>query len=711
MQRQLVGWALGAVLACILCACPAPLNLDAEALKAAGAKYDVRILRDTWGVPHVFGDTDAAAAYGLAYAHAEDDFATIQDVLLMSRGEWASVKGADVAVFDFMIPLFRIWDRLDAQYETDLGPEIRAVCEAYAEGVNLYAALHPEDVVKNSIFPANGKDIVAGFVTKAPFFFGLDNAVKGLFADRRRRPVSEKSPVTAAVDLLTQGGEIGSNALAVAPSRSADGHTRLAINSHQPWHGPVTWYEAHLHSDEGMDIVGGVFPGAPIILHGHNRNLGWAHTVNFPDLVDVYVLEMNPENENQYRFDGEWRDLEVRKAHVDIRLYGPLWWPIEQEMLWSVHGPVVRRPHGVYAIRFAGMDDIRQIEQWYRMGKARNFDEWIAAMQMRAIPSFNAVYADREGTILYLYNALLPIRDAGYDWKQYLPGNTSETLWQEYLPFERLPQIKNPASGFVFNCNNTPYHATVGPENARPEDYASVPGIETHMTNRAHRAMELFGADDSITGEEFYAYKFDGRYSANGPCGELVKQVLSAEPPDDPVVQEAIEVLRAWDLGTDLDNPGTAIAVTAFKPVVVAMIFGRTPPDLMKTLTKKAHQLKDAYGRIDVPWGEVNRLRRGGVDVGLTGGPDTLRAVYGSWENGKIIANNGDSYILIADWDENGNVSSRSIHQFGSATLDKTSPHYDDQSPLFARCELKPVWLDEADVRAHLEREYRPGEQ
>ena len=710
MPKRLVIAALGLTLGCVLCSCPAPLNLDAETLKAAGAKYDVRILRDTWGVPHIFGNTDAAAAYGLAYAHAEDDFATIQDALLMSRGEWASVKGKDVVVFDVMVALFRIWDTLDAKYETDLSPEIRAVCEAYAEGVNLYAALHPRDVVKSSIFPATGKDIVAGFTIKAPFFFGLDNAVKELFADTRQHSVSEKSPIETAARLLFQGGEIGSNALAVAPGRSADGHTRLAINSHQPWHGPVTWYEAHMHSDEGMDIVGGVFPGAPIILHGHNRDLGWAHTVNFPDLVDVYVLEINPENEYQYRFDGEWRDLEVRKTWLPVHLLGPLWWPVEQEVLWCVHGPVVRRPHGVYAIRFAGMGDIRQVEQWYRMGKARNFDEWFEAMRMRAIPSFNAVYADREGNIVYLYNALFPVRAEGYDWQQYLPGNTSETLWTEYVPFERLPQIKNPAAGFLFNCNNTPYHATLGPENARPEDYSPTLGIETLMTNRAVRALELFGADESISEEEFYAYKFDGAYPAKGHCGELRRQVLEAPPSDDPVVQEAVEVLRKWDLRTDLDSTGAAIGVLAFKPVIRAMMFDRPLPDVMAIVAKKALLLKESYGRIDVPWGEVNRLRRGDVDVGLTGGPDTLRAVYGHWEGGKLIAQNGDSYILIADWDEEGRVSSRSIHQFGSATMDESSPHYDDQAPLFARCELKPVWLAEADIRAHLEREYRPGE-
>ena len=694
-----------------LVSCEQPLQLDARALLAAAKERDVRILRDTWGVPHIFGATDADTAFGLGYAHAEDDFGTIQDTLLADRGEVSSVKGRESAPLDYLVHLFRVREVVDENYEKDLSPEARAVCDAYAEGVNLYAALHPKEVVKNGLFPATGKDVVAGFVLKVPFFYMLDRTVREIFEPVRKRPVSTKSPTAAAEAFFTQGAEIGSNAFAVGPSRSADGRTRLGVNSHQPWTGPVTWYEAHLHSEEGMDIVGGTFPGCPIILHGQNRNLGWAHTVNLPDLADIYVLEINPDNPNQYKFDGQWRDLEVSKARITVRTFGPIRWTVEREVLGSVYGPAVRQPHGVYAIRYAGYGDIRSVEQWYRMGKAHNFDEWIEAMRMRAIPSFNVVYADREGNIYYVYNALLPLRAEGYDWKQYLPGNTSETLWKEFLPFEKLPQIKNPASGFVISCNNTPFRTTIGPENPKPEEYSATLGIETRMTNRALRALELFGADDSITEEEFCAYKYDVSYSKNSQAAELLRKILDAPRSDDPVVNEAVDVLHAWDLRTNLENRGTAIAVLTMEPIVRAELFGGPSPDLMTTLTAKAHLLKDTYGRIDVPWGEVNRIRRGTVDVGASGGPDVLRAIYGALQNGKLIGNDGDSYILFASWGTDGKVFSRSIHQFGSATLDEKSVHYADQLPLFVACKTKPVWFDEAEIRANLEREYRPGDQ
>jgi len=358
------------------------------------------------------------------------------------------------------------------------------------------------------------------------------------------------------------------------------------------------------------------------------------------------------------------------------------------------------------------MDNVRQIEQWYRMNKARNFGEWREAMRIRAIPSFNCGYADREGNIHYVYNALLPIRAEGYDWQEYLPGDTSETLWTDFLPFDKLPQVLNPSSGFVQNCNSTPFKTTTGPDNPKKEDYSPTLGIETRMTNRALRAVKLFGSDDSITAEEFYAYKYDMTYSENSQIAGLVEELLATEMPDDPVAEEALEVLRSWDLRTNPSNTGAAIGVLSAGPVLMARYFGKEGPDLIETFLGVAHNLKKVHGRIDVPWSEVNRLRRGNVDLGVGGGPDILHAVYGGeLEKGTISGRAGDCYVLMVTFDEDGGVSSQSIHQYGSATLDENSPHYADQSPLFAERRMKPVWLDEADIRANLEREYRPGEE
>jgi acyl-homoserine-lactone acylase len=615
----------------------------------------------------------------------------------------------EAAPIDYMVKLFRFWEIVAEKYMTELSPETRAICEAAAAGYNHYAALHPEKVLPG-VLPATGQDIVTGFAAKTPFFFGVPGVVQRLFG--KERPGGAEKLSDGTLDLLSRGLPVGSNTFAIAPSRTPDGKTHLAINSHQPWTGPAAWYEAHLKSEEGMDIVGGSFPGAPIILHGHNRNLGWAHTVNHPDLIDVYILEINPDNPLQYKFDGQWRDLKVGTVEINVKVLGNRTMTLNQRVRYSVHGPVIRQTHGTYAIRYAGYGNIRQVEQWYRMGKARNIDEFEQAMRIQAIPMFNVGYADKGGNIWYIYNALLPIRAEGYDWRGMLPGNTSKTLWTEYLPFEKLPQVRNPKSGFIQSCNSTPFKTTIGPENPRPEDYSKTFGIEppSFMMNRSIRLLELLGADTSVTEEEFYAYKYDLKYSPASVGGAVFKELLRLPPSDDPAVQEAMAVLKRWDLSTDERNTSTAIAVLALEPVVRARMDGRKGPDLAETLKEKAHLLKKTFGRIDVPWERVNRLVRGKVDVGLGGGPEVLHAIYGKWTNGRLVGEAGDCYILMATWDHDGKVHSRSIHQFGSATLDETSPHYADQVPLFIKRQTKPVWLDESELRQHLEAEYRPGE-
>ena len=681
------------------------------------APHQVKILRDTFGVPHIFGKTDPDVAFGLAYAHAEDDFKTIIESLLASRGVLASVQGKDAAPIDFMLRLMKVRETVDEKFDTDLSPEVRAICSAYADGLNKYALDHPGSI-DSDLLPFTAKDIVAGFVFKAPFFFGLDNAVQELFGEKRRREVSTKSAEAEVSSFWTNDLPIGSNTFAVGATRSEDGATRLNINSHQPWEGPVAWYEAHVHSEEGWDAVGGLFPGTPVILVGHNRNLGWAHTVNKPDLVDIFVMEVNPDNPNQYKFDGAWKDFEVRKVPIKVKLWGPISWTFKREALWCVYGPAVRQPHGVYAIKWAGMGDIRQVEQWYRMNRAQNMQEWLTAMRTQSIPSLNCGYADKDGNILYLYNAKSPIRATGYDWSKYLPGDTSETLWTEYMPFESLPLIVNPKCGYIYNSNNTPYKATAEDENVKPESFPATMGIETHMTNRALRAGELLSADTSISEDEFYTIKYDMAYSSVSDVARKWQMLADAPDPEDPLAKEALAVLRKWDLKTNPENTSAAISVLSVGPDSDGNATVSELPKLIALMTDNAKALKAVHGKIDVPWSEVNRLKRGDVNVGLGGGPDILHAVYGSrvrdgklegLENGQLTGRAGDCYVIMVTWDKDGKVHSRSIHQYGSATLDKKSKHYSDQVPLFVKRETKPVWFDEADIRANLEREYDPS--
>ena len=667
---------------------------------ALNQQYQVRILRDKWGVPHLFGKRDADVAFGLAFAHAEDDFATIQGSLLAARGRLAEVYGRDAAPNDYMVHLFRVQKWVDEKYDTDLSPATRALCEGYANGLNYFAALHQSEALAE-LYPITGEDIVASFVHKVPLFFEIDKVLRQLF-DSDHPPAGSVLPTATG----------GSNTIAVSPRRTANGQTFLAINSHQPWEGPVSWYEAHLHSEEGWDMVGGVFPGAPVILHGHNRFLGWAHTVNQPDVLDVYALEINPDNSNQYRYDGEWRNFETSSAAIRVKLLGPLFWTFEKELLWSIHGPVVRQPHGTYAIRYAGYGDIRQAEQWYRMNKARTFEEWQTALRLQALPVFNCAYADHKGNIYYLYNALLPARAEGYDWQQLLPGNTSATRWNEYIPFDQLPHVFNPKSGFIQNCNSSPFQTTIGEDNPAPQHFPRRYGIEKTMTNRALRALELLSGDSSISEDEFITYKFDMRYSTHSKMASFVERVLNASQRVGMQAAEPVALLRSWDLSTDPENRAAALAVLSFGAYLRPGAFAPTDSQLIVSVEAAAKLLQRHHGGLEVPWRQVNRLRRGAVDLGLGGGPDVLHAVDGDLqEDGRIRGTVGDSYILLVTWDRDGKVSSQSVHQYGSATLDPDSPHYADQARLFVKRHLKPVWMSEAQIRANLAKEYRPGEK
>lgn len=690
---------------------PAPAAAAAAAAASAPTR-DVRILRDTWGVPHIFGKTDADAAYGLGYAQAEDDFETLQDVLLAARGKLASVRGPDAAPIDYLVQLLRVWDTVDARYLSDLAPETRAICEAYAEGVNAYVARHPEQAVPG-LFPATGRDLVAGFVFKMPFFFFLDGVLKELFDAGEAPPTSARTAVAAAAEFLGMDHVVGSNAFAVAPSRSADGATRLVVNSHQPWEGPVAWYEAHVVSEQGWNMVGGTFPGAPVVLLGHNRDLGWGSTLNEPDLIDLYRLEIDPANPDRYRFDGAWRELEVRDAPIDVKLLGPLHWTFHEDVLWSVQGPVLRLDHGTYAIRYAGMGDVRAVEQLFRMNKAHTFAEWKSAMNLHAMPSVNQVYADRTGTIHYVYNARFPKRSAAYDWSHAVPGDTSETLWGGEWPAETNPQVTNPASGFLASANANPFRVTSEGSNPSPDVVPPEAVIETRLTNRQRRLVELLGADDSITEDELEAIKFDLAYSLRSRVGEFVKAALAGpDASDDRELHEALALLRTWDLRTDVANRGAALGVLASHPTWRGSLDwlkdgNATPRDAVRAA---ARRLKHEYGRIDVPWGEVNRMRRGDLDLAVDGGPDIVRAIEGDpLVDGRFTAHDGDGLVMMVTWDRDGAVHSKSIHNYGAASTVPSSPHYADQAPLFARREWKPVLFTESEVRAHLEREYRPG--
>lgn len=690
---------------------PLPDHPDTERLLAKARQYDVEIIRDKWSIPHIYGASDADAAFGLAYAHAEDDFETIQTVVAATRGQLARYQGAGAAATDYLVRLMGVWEAVDARYETDLTPETRAFAQGYADGLNLYAAEHL-DRTWRGLLPFTGKDVVAGFVFKTPFFYGLDGQILQLLTGGDREIALSPDEETHAFHLrMRTMTHMGSNAIAVAPERSDDGKTRLLINSHQPYAGPVAWYEAHLKSREGLEMYGGTFPGSPVILHGFNRRLGWANTVNKPDLADFYLLKRNPGNEMQYRLDGAWADFERRSVTILVRLFGPFVWRAKRTILISEHGPVLEAEGAAYALRFAGMDEIRHLEQYRRLNRAKSFEEWMTAMRLQALPSVNYIYADKTGKIAFVHNGQYPDRKPGRDWSKDQPGDRSALIWRNYISFDAVPKLIDPQSGFLYNANNTPFSATDGPDNLKPEDFPATMGLETHETNRSLRLRELIGAMSQIGAQELKRIKFDKTYSGRSTAANVVSEILDHDWSGEPDLARAAGHLREWNLKTNKSNRRAALGVLTVLPHVMERITGKPPGAATENFKRAAAWLEQTYGRLDLEWGTVNRIVRGKTNLPIGGGPDILRAVYPAKvrDDGKLHAAAGDTWVAFVEWDGKGGVSARAIHQYGSATLDTASPHYDDQTALFAGEELRPVLLDREKILETAERRYRPG--
>ena len=690
--------------------------IDRSQFIPSADKYDVRILRDEWGVPHIFGKTDADVGYGLGYAHSEDDWLNIEKQILTGRAQLASVYGINYAKYDYLVHLFRIRDFVDQKYETDLSPEVRALVEGYADGITHFAALHPEKM-RDIDLPVTGKDIVAAITFMTPFFYQLQDTLNNVLP---KSAYGVLNILAANDDELVPGTEdpdwspqpvIGSNAWAVGPARSADGATRLAINSHMPWDGDIPYYEAHLHSEQGWNMTGCTFPGGPLVFMGHDENKGWAHTISKPNLSTAYSLTLNPDNRNQYKLDDEWREFDRKRVKINIRLWGPLSWTIRPVVLASVHGPVVRYgDRAATALSFAGYGEVRQLEQWYRMNKACNLDEFKDAMGLLGLLSLNTVYADKDGNIFYAYAGRFAERTSDWIWGNSAPGGESKYLWGDVYPFDELPQVLNPPCGFVQNCNSSPFYTTLGCGNPDPEDFPTSMGVEANQNNRSRRATELYATGAPITREQFHAYKYDSTNTTDSWVIKWLNDLYKQPVPDDPLMQDAIRLLKGWNRKCTKDNRAAALALMSgwhhSKQKTWIKSVGQ-----MDIVREAAQILTTQFGRIDPPLEDVLRLRHGNVDIGLGGGPDCLRAIYFEVsDDGRMVGNSGDTHMQFVEWDKDGRMQAEAVHQYGNATGDPRSPHYSDQAQLFADEKTRPVWLTEEEIKQHLQREYRPGD-
>ena len=674
-------------------------------------KYDTVIARDMFGVPHIFGKTDPDVAYGVAYAHAEDDFSTLQEAVAMARGRLGAMTGADGAKVDYALHLLGARETAHRDYMKQPA-DVRALLDAYATGLNVYARRHPGEVRLARLFPANGEDIATGFVLRTPFFFGLDQTLGALTGDkplpRESAGAVPDSPDPTALPATGEAMPNGSNAFVVAPKRSADGFTRVVSNSHQPWSGPVAWYELSVQSGTGWHFSGATFPGVPFPVLGHNEHLGWTNTVNRPDLTDVYKLVLNGDG-TQYRFDGKWLPLESTRVWLHVK-FGPFVLPIPKMVYRAVQGPVIVNKSGAYAMRYAGADQLKMVEEYYRLTRARNFAEWQAALAIQGVPATNFLYGDAKGNIAYVYNASFPNRKPGFDYRHVLPGDTSRDLAPGTVPYAQVPKNINPSSGYLVNANNTPFQSAGAGSELKPEDYSPLLGIETDTTNRGTRAVELMGQYPSISDADLHRIKYDTGVSRLSWAARWYGDVMRIDSKGDAQLSAAVALLKRWNWDFDGKHPGQALAAILLRTGQKWHYQRRPELDPRDALAKAAAYLQRHFGTLDPPLGTVLRLRQGEVDLPLDGAPDVLRAAS-TWTeaaDGRLVVNHGDSFIMFMQWDKAGHVSSQSVQPYGAATTRPSSPHYADQAALFVAHQTKPVhfWPDE--LKKNVERVYRP---
>lgn len=689
----------------------APLHtrsFDANAAITQAQAYDVEITRDALGIPRVIGQTDADAAFGIAWAHSEDDFATIQESLRASLGPEMLAKNESEARTAYLVQLLRIREDVNERFETDLSPEVQAVLEGYADGLNFYAA-HHRDEAEPDLFPVTARDVatLSGFFS--PLFYGLGQTLADLASPETRPDPSRGQEL----QVMLQDGpatELGSNAFAVAPTRSDDDHTRVIVNSHQPVDGALAWYEGHLISEEGLNIAGGMFPGAPAVHLGVNPGLAQAATVNYPDLIDVYELALEGEG---YVMDGLVHEFDRRSASMTVRLFGPFAWRVTMDADWSEHGPVLHTEQGSYAIRYATMGDIRFIEQAYRMMRAQTLAEFEAALSLQAMGNTNRIVGDSQGRIARYYIARMPSRnpDADVDWTGTLPGDRSDLIWTGFEPFESMPHMIDPQAGYVLDANHSPFEVTLTAEDPDPALVPDWYGVETHMTNRGLRATRLMSELNAVSREALLAVKYDDVFAEESYAGQVQTRVGEILFRDEDADLAAVVV--DWDRSTTLDNREAALSV-----MMTLRLFNQQPNanaltdgDIREALADTADLLITHHGRIDPPWSDVNFLHRGEHFVALEGGPDTLRAVNSAIDEqtGTLTMLSGDGLHMLAEWGPDAAYPEVfAVHQFG-ASQDPASPHYADQIEAFAAEELRRVPMRVEDVRAAAVRTYRPG--
>ena len=659
----------------------------------------IEIIRDNYGVPHIYAATDPEVAYGFAWAQAEDHFKLIQEGYLAGNGLLGKLIGLKGAGADFLTQLIQSEETVDKYYNT-LDKKFIALAEGFAAGLNAYAKKYPEQILEKKLFPLTVKKLLRYTQLQRFISNEADKLVSGIVNNSLSWPykIEEDSK--------------GSNLLAISRNRTGSDETFLAINTHQPLEGPTSWYEAHLVSKEGTNIIGAAFPGTPCILTGANEYLGWTHTVNYPDKADVFALQMHPKKKDVYLVDGKPYKLEKFKAKLTLKFLG-INIPIKKKFYKSIYGPTLKNKTGVYSVRTPSTTNITAIEQWWKMNKATNFSEFYEALEMKALPGYNIGYADRNDTIFYISNGKIPIRAEGYDWRDVVPGNTLETLWDTYYDIKDLPQVVKPKSGFVYNANHSPFKSSSEADNPIAKNFAKEMNYETYDNNRSTRLLQLLEEEERIDYKRFKRIKYDHQLPTPLQYNYMdLNPLFDMRAADYPEVGTLLTDIQNWDRITNPTSYGAgAYASLYYQLTPFYYQLGKdrvfTKEALYKALKITKDHLKTYFNAERIQLGEFQKLVRGNKELPIYGLPDVVTAMRGQpYKDGKIKITHGESYIGLVRFTPNKTYF-ESVISFGNSRRPE-SPHYTDQMELYSNFETKTMSFDRSDVMKTAKKVYAP---
>jgi len=670
-------------------------------VSAQTAVEDITIYRDAFGVPHIHGKTDRDVAYGLAWAHAEDDFKTMQNTFLPSKGLMGLYSGKEGVIMDYLVSLLRCRQTAEEHY-ADLSEEIIQVIEGYVEGVNAYAKSHPEQVLVKNSFPFSVMDYLTGYNLVIHFFSDTGD----ILGDILNGTVETVEEANIKMEQKT----IGSNAFAFSRKIMQNDKTVLNVNTHQPLEGPFSWYEAHVVSDSGWNMLGGLFPGAPFPMIGTNENLGWTHTYNYPDLIDVYELTVNPKNKNEYWYDGQWVEFEKSKVRLSMKTKLGLKLKVKKKLIWSEFGPVLKNKKGYFSFQSNAFENISSIDEWYQMNKSTNWSEFKSALKMMSIPRFNIMYADKEDSIFYMSLGKVPERSGDLRGNDIMRGDTNAVLSNGFLPFEALPKVLNPSHGYLFNTNNSPFNCAHKEDNLNPKDYEVYRiGYKEDYNNRSRRFEQLISeTKGKLSMDEFYNIKYDIQYPDQiwTPSGAAV--IFEVTPSEYPRYEELIGLIQNWNHRSDTNNIGAAQWAIYYRNYLSLKKMSLSERDLISLCLKKSKKhLMKHFGELNIQLKEYQRHSREGKELAVPGLTDQIAAMSSSPnKNGTVKPVHGESYIMIIQYGENG-VEIETVLPYGDSRV-VSSKHYTDQMEMYARQKRKKMSLSLDDAKKNAVKSYHP---